>query len=85
MHEIQVDNTSFPLHIIDLNSTKVLIRPEQAERAKGKNVIIGEEMPKNVNDKIPVKEVVLEKTPDGKESLKNTVIASRPGGGASSS
>jgi len=33
---------SFPLHTIDLNNAKVLIRPEQAEEAKGKNVIIGE-------------------------------------------
>ena len=61
---------SFPLHTIDLNNAKVLVRPEQAEGAKGKNVIIGEEMPKNINDKILAREVVLEKTPDGKESLK---------------
>ena len=81
---MKVGEASFPLHTIDLNNAKVLIRPEQAERAKGKNVIIGEEMPKNVNDKIPVKEVVLEKTPDGKESLKITLKASRPGGQASS-
>ena len=80
LHEIQVDKTSFPLHIIDLNSTKVLIRPEQAEGAKGKIVIIGEERPKNVNGKILAREVVLEKTPDGKESLKITLKASRPGG-----
>ena len=63
----------------------VLIRPEQAEEAKGKNVIIGEERPKNVNDKILTREVVLEKTLDGKESLKITLRASRPGGQASSS
>ena len=78
MHEMQVDKAMFPLHTIDLNNAKVLIRPEQAERAKGKNVIIGEERLKNVNDKIPAKEVVLEKAPDGKESLKITLKASRP-------
>jgi len=70
LHEMQVDKASFPLHAIDLNNAKVLVRPEQAEGAKGKNVIIGEEMPKNINDKILAREVVLEKTPDGKESLK---------------
>ena len=75
---------SFPLHTIDLNNAKVLIRPEQAEEAKGKNVIIGEERPKNVNDKILAREVVLEKTSDGNESLKITLRASRPGGQASS-
>ena len=48
-------------------------------------MIIGEERPKNVNDNILAREVVLEKTPDGKESLKITLRASRPGGQASSS
>ena len=52
LHEMQVDKASFPLHAIDLNNAKVLIRPEQAEGAKGKNVIIGAERPKNVNNKI---------------------------------
>ena len=52
LHEMQVGEVSFLLHTIDLNNAKVLIRPEQAEGAKGKNMIIGEERPKNVNDKI---------------------------------
>ena len=82
---MKVGEASFPLHTIDLNNAKVLIRPEQAEGAKGKNVIIGEERRKNVNDKILVSEVVLEKTPDGKESLKITLKASRPGGQENSS
>ena len=43
-------------------------------------MIIGEERPKNVNDKILGREVILEKTPDGKESLKIIVKASMPGG-----
>ena len=51
---------------------------------KGKNVIIGEPRPKNVNDKIHAREVTMEKTPDGKESLKITVKASRLGGQESS-
>jgi hypothetical protein len=62
----------------------VLILPEQAEGAKGKNVIIGEERLKNVNDKILAREVVLQNSPDGKESLKITIKASRPGGKSSS-
>ena len=85
MHEMQVDKVSTPVHTIDLDNAKVLIRPEQSEGAKGKNVIIGEPRPKNVNDKILTREVTLEKTPDGKESLKITVKASRPGGQESSS
>ena len=57
----------------------------KAEEAKAKNVIIGEARLKNVNDKILAREVTLEKTPDGKESLKITVKASRSGGQESSS
>ena len=41
--------------------------------------------PKNINDKIQTREVTMEKTTDGKESLKITVKASRPGGQESSS
>jgi len=85
MHEIQVDKSSSLVHSIDLDNAKVLIRPEQAEGAKGKNVIIGEPRPKNVNDKILAREVTLEKTPDGNESLKINVKASRPRGQESSS
>ena len=55
------------------------------KKQKEKNVIIGEPRPKNINDKIQAREVMMEKTPDGKESLKITVKASRPGGQESSS
>ena len=85
MHEMQVDKASLPVHNIDLDNVKVLIWPEQAEGAKGKNVIIGESRPKNVNNRILAREVTLEKTHDGKESLKITVEASIPRGQASSS
>ena len=80
MHETLVDKASFPVHIIDLSNAKVLIRPEQAEGTKGKNVIIGEERAKHVNDKILARVVMLEKTSDGKESLRTTLKATRLGG-----
>ena len=61
--EMKIDKTPFPVHTnthtIDLNNADVLIRPEQAEGAKGKNVVIGETRPKNVDDKILPREVVL--------------------------
>ena len=85
MHEVKDDKASFPVHTIDLDNVKVLIRPEQAEGAKGKNIIIREPRSKNVNDKIRAREVTMEKTPDGEESLKITVKASMPGGQESSS
>ena len=88
---MKIDKTLFPVHTnthtIDLNNAKVLIRPEQAKGAKGKNVVIGETWPQNVDDKILAKEVVLEKVSNGKELIKITVKAHVPGGqeGASSS
>jgi len=63
----------------------VLLRPEQAEGAEAKNVVFGETRPKNVNDKILAREVVLEKAPDGKELIKIIVKAQVPGGQESSS
>ena len=43
-------------------------------------MIIGESRPKNVDDTILAREVTLEKPPDGKDSLKSNVKASRPWG-----
>jgi hypothetical protein len=74
---MQVDNDLFPVNAIDLQGVKVLVRPEQAESTKGKNVIIGEERPKNCEDKIWSREVVLEKDVNGEDVLKITVKASR--------
>ena len=61
---MKIDKSLFPVHTIDMNNAKVLIQPDQAEGAKGKNVIIGEERPKNVDYKILAREVVLAKTPE---------------------
>jgi hypothetical protein len=66
-----VDNDLFPISTIDLQGAKVLVRPEQAESTKGKNVIIGEERPKSCEDKIWSREVVLEKDADGKDVLRS--------------
>ena len=41
-------------------------------------MVIGEARPKNVNDKILAREVVLEKAPDGKELIKITVKTQVP-------
>jgi len=44
---MKVDQNPFPAHthMLELNNPKVLIRPNQADSTKGKNVIIGEERP----------------------------------------
>jgi hypothetical protein len=49
---MQVDNDPFPINAIDLHGANVLVRPEQAESTKDKNVIIGEERPKSCEDKL---------------------------------
>ena len=40
---MQTDQNHFPVHALELSNPKVLIRLHQAESAKGKNVIVGEE------------------------------------------
>jgi len=77
---MQVDKTPFPVHTLELNNPKVLLRPEQAEGAQGKNVVIGDPRPMNANNKILAREVVAEKTPDGKPTLRIFVNAPKPGG-----
>jgi len=57
----------------------VLIRPEQAEGAKGKNVVIGDPRPMDTSDKILAREVIKEKTDDGKDTLKIIVRNPRLG------
>jgi hypothetical protein len=46
-HEMQVDENPSPnsafVNTLELSNPKVLIRPDQAEKAKGKNVIIGKQ------------------------------------------
>ena len=68
--EMKIDKATFPVHTIDLNNAKVLIRPDQAEGAKGKNVIIGDDRLLTVENKILAREVIQEKTPDGKKNLR---------------
>ena len=55
---MKIDKALFPVHTIDLNNAKVLIRPDQAEGPKGKNVIIGDDRPLTVDNKILAREVI---------------------------
>ena len=78
---MKIDKAQFPVHTIDLNNAKVLIRPDQAEGAKGKNMIIGDDRPLTVDNKILAREVIQEKTPDGKKNLR-IILKPRTLGGA---
>jgi hypothetical protein len=57
-HAMQVDNNPFPINTLELNNPKVLIQPDQSEKSKGKNAIIGEQRPE-----IKVQDKLLEDTP----------------------
>jgi hypothetical protein len=63
-----------------LQNSKVLIRLEQAEATKGKNVVISEKSTITADEKILSREVVVEKTTDGIESLKIIIRAPTLGG-----
>ena len=76
---MQIDKAPFPLHTLELNNPKILTRPDQTEGAKGKNTVIGDPKPINANDKILAREVVKEKTDDGKDTLKITIRNPRLG------
>jgi hypothetical protein len=77
---MQVDKNPFLVNTIDLQNSKVLIRSEQTEAAKGKNMVIGENRTITADEKILSREVVVEKTTDGKESLKITIKSPTLGG-----
>ena len=81
---MQIDKAPFPVHTLELNNPKVLIRPEQAEGAKGKQVVIGDPRPMNTSDKILARQVIKEKTDDGKDTLKIIIRNPRLGGQGSS-
>ena len=80
-----MDKAPFSFHTLELNNPKVLLRPEQAEGAQGKNVVIGDPRPMNANNKILAREVIVEKTPDGKPTLRIFVNAPKVEGQTSSS
>jgi hypothetical protein len=83
LHEKQVEKHPFPINTMELQQPKVLVRPHQVEATKGKNVVVGEAKP-DLRRKELTREVADEKTPDGRETLKITVKASRLEGQGSS-
>jgi hypothetical protein len=83
LHEMQVDKQPFPINTMELQWRKVLVRPHQAEATKGKNVMVRKVKP-DLRGKELTREVAYEKTPDGRETFKITVKASRCGGQGSS-
>ena len=69
---MQVDKSPFPMHMVEAGAPAILICPEQADKAKGKNVIIDEPRAAPNVEKNSWCKVVLEKDDEGKNKLKIT-------------
>jgi hypothetical protein len=76
------DTEPFPMNMIDFEGKKVLVRPNTADKGKGKETIIGNAKKADGDCKVSCRKVVAEKTPDGGETLKVTITASSTGGQA---
>jgi hypothetical protein len=74
-----VDTEPFPVNAIDFEGKKVLIRPGMADKSKGNEVIVGDARKADENNKISCRKVVVEKTPNGGETLKVTITTSNAG------
>jgi hypothetical protein len=61
---MQVDTEPFPVNVIDFEGKKVLIRPNTADKGKGKEIVINDTREVDEDSKISCRKVVAEKTPD---------------------
>jgi hypothetical protein len=77
---MQVDTEPFPMNMIDFEGKRILVRPNIADKGKGKEIIIGNTREADGNHKISCRKVVAEKTPDGGETLMVTITTSSAGG-----
>jgi hypothetical protein len=77
-----VDTEPFPINMIDFEGKKVLVRPNTTDKGKGKEIVIGNAREADENHKFFCRKVVEEKTPDGGETLKVTIMTSGTGGQA---
>jgi hypothetical protein len=62
--------------MINFDEKKVLTRPSATDKGKGKEVIIGDARKADENNKKSCRKVVIERTPDGGETLKVTITTS---------
>jgi hypothetical protein len=76
---MQIDRSLFPFNKLDLENLAVLIRLKQADTTKGKNVVIGDPRPEKNAESIPSRKVVVEKLPDGEETITITIRGSTTG------
>jgi hypothetical protein len=70
---MQNDKYPFLVNMIDLNDKKVLVRLDVANKDKRKIIVIGKPQVLDEDKRVLSREVVAEKTPDGREMLKITI------------
>ena len=78
--DMQIDKQPFPMNTLELHGKKVLIRPEVAGSANKNNVVVGDPRISREKEKASGREIVLDKQPDGKETLKITIKNPTPEG-----
>jgi hypothetical protein len=66
--DMQVNKEPFSCQRDGFNDEKVLVRPDMADKDKGKGVIIGHPRALDVNTKFYHRKVVVERTPYGGET-----------------
>jgi hypothetical protein len=76
---MQIDWSPFPVNKLDLENLAVLIRPEQADTTKGKNLVIDDPRIENDTGLTPSRKVVMEKLLDGEETITITIRGSTTG------
>jgi hypothetical protein len=76
---MQVHRSPFPVNKLDLENPAILIRLNQADTTKGKNVVIGDPRPESDAGPTPSHNVVMEKLPDGEETITITIRGSTMG------
>jgi hypothetical protein len=70
---MQIDRSPLPVNKLNLENPAILIRPEQANTTKGKNVVIGDPRLENDAGSTPSRKVVMEKLPNGEETITITI------------
>jgi hypothetical protein len=76
---MQIDRSPFPINKLDLENPAILIQPEQANTTKGKNAVIGHPRLEEDAKSTPSHKVVMEKLPDGEETITITISGSTTG------
>jgi hypothetical protein len=73
LKEMQIDRSPFLVNKLDLENLAILIQPEQVDTTKGKNVVVDDPRSENDVGSAPSRKVVMEKLPDGEETITITI------------